>query len=265
MSPTYVPNDSLEQVCFLTAALVETGVYGVYASLFILNFVYTACRREVRDDTRLASKPFFWALIVMFMLVTFHEFLILFRVIRAYGLGLGADGTPLSYLRQYERWDNIAHAALLGIIICFGDALVIYRCYIVWGYKLWVVALPILLFLITVGIALTLDVWFTKPFTSYDNISLIVDFSYPINLAQNVLTTGLITLKILKQYHLSSSTGLVSTNRVSLITVTRIMVESASIYTVELLFLIILYFANSPGQFIVQSALIPSIAFRSSA
>ena len=48
-----------------------------------------------------------------------------FRIIRAYGMALGADGTPLSYLRDYKRWDNLAHAVLLGVIVCFGDALVV--------------------------------------------------------------------------------------------------------------------------------------------
>ena len=96
-------------------------------------------------------------------------------------------------------------------------------------------------------------------FTSFNNISLVIDFGYPINLAQNVLTTSLIIWKILKQFQLSSSTGLVNMNRISLITVTRIMVESALIYTVELTFVIILHFMNSPGQFIVLAALPPSI------
>jgi hypothetical protein len=96
------------------------------------------------------------------------------------------------------------------------------------------------------------------PFTSFENICIALDFLYPVNLAQNVLTTGLITWKILRQHQFSTSIGLVSTDGISLITVTRIMVESALIYTVELIFLIILHFANSPVEFIVQAALFPS-------
>jgi hypothetical protein len=98
-----------------------------------------------------------------------------------------------------------------------------------------------------------------KLFTSYNNISLVVHLSYPINLAQNVLTTSLIIWKILKQFRLSSSTGLVNMNRISLITVMRIMVESALIYTVDLIVLIILYFMNSPVQYVFQAAIMPSI------
>jgi hypothetical protein len=98
-----------------------------------------------------------------------------------------------------------------------------------------------------------------KLFTSYNNISLVVHLSYPINLAQNVLTTSLIIWKILKQFRLSSSTGLVNMNRISLITVMRIMVESALIYTVELIFLIICYYMNSPLQFVFQAATVPTI------
>jgi hypothetical protein len=80
----------------------------------------------------------------MFMVATFHEcefalrnnstppfspksraVLIIFRTVRAYDPNMGPDGTPLSYLRQSKRWDNILHAVLLGVMICFGDALVV--------------------------------------------------------------------------------------------------------------------------------------------
>ncbi|KAJ2918050.1 hypothetical protein MD484_g2358, partial [Candolleomyces efflorescens] len=195
----------------------------------------------------------------MFMLATLHEFLTIFRATRAYALGLGADGSPLSYLRQNKRWDNVIHVFLLGGMITFGDILVIYRCYVVWSYTLGVVALPLLLLVGNIALLLVLNVWLITPPANSDNVFTLIDISYPTNLAQNVLTTGLIAWKIFKQHQFSASTGLVSIDRLSLITVLKIMVESALIYTVELTFLIILHFANSPVQFIVQAALIPSI------
>ena len=45
----------------------------------------------------------------------------------------------------------------------------------------------------------------------------------------------------------------------SLLGVVRIIVESALLYTLEVLVVIILHFANHPLRFVVQAAIVPSI------
>lgn len=83
---------------------------------------------------------------------------------------------------------------------------------------------------------------------------------YPSVFAQNVITTGLIAFKIWSQHRSSASNGVIdASSRLSLIRILRIIVESAAIYTVQLLILLILYPLQSAAQFIVQSAIIPSI------
>ncbi|KAJ2918006.1 hypothetical protein MD484_g2363, partial [Candolleomyces efflorescens] len=216
-------------------------------------------KREVGSVTPVASRVFFWAVILMFVTATFHEFITTYRLLRAYGWIVGPRGTPLSYYRQNLYWDNHAHSAMIGIMIWLGDALVIYRCYIIWGQKLYVVAVPLLLLLIKMGFNITLNVWFGNTFTSYENILPIIEAVYPINFAQNVLTTGLIAYKIFKQHRTSQSIGLNVSHRISLMHVMRIIVESALIYTFELMLLIILSFSKSPLQYVVQAAIIPSV------
>src|SRR4051794_8715820 len=67
---------------------------------------------------------------------------------------------------------------------------------------------------------------------------------YPINLAQNTLTTGLITFKIYQQHRRSSAAG-VRAPGLSLVDIMRIFVESALLYTIECLLLIILSLRKS--------------------
>lgn len=47
--------------------------------------------------------------------------------------------------------------------------------------------------------------------------------------------------------------------RISLIRVARIIVESAMVYTLQLLIIIVLNFRHNNGQYVVQCAIVPSI------
>lgn len=85
----------------------------------------------------------------------------MYRLIRGFGLILGPKGTPLSYYRVSASWDNLTHTVMNAIMIWIADALVIYRCYTIWGssaYQRHVVVLPILLLLSAMGVNITLMV-----------------------------------------------------------------------------------------------------------
>lgn len=76
-----------------------------------------------------------------------------------------------------------------------------------------------------------------------------VNVLYLANLAQNILTTGLIVFKILHQHHISSAAGIRSADsRLRLTHVVRILIESALVYTIQLLILIILCLRRHNAQ-----------------
>ncbi|KAJ3536947.1 hypothetical protein NMY22_g5805 [Coprinellus aureogranulatus] len=276
----YEPNPRLDQVYILAAIWAETLVYGFYVCLFILGMhVLTKpspTANSPRERTSVSSKIFFGALWLMFLNASFHiswscsnsptpypdsecSVVQMYRLIRGYGFILSSDGTPIGYISQVPlQWDGIINPILIGMQIWFGDALAIYRCYIIWGHNLWVVAVPILLALAAMGVNLTLYSWFPKPWTSYHNMVPVINAGYPLAFTQNVLTTGLIAWKIWKQHRMSKKSGLKAAHRVSLLQVIRIIVESAMIYTFQVLSLVILYFLGHPLQFVFQSLTVPT-------
>jgi len=81
-----------------------------------------------------------------------------------------------------------------------------------------------------------------------------MDTIYSLAFVQNTMTTGLIAYRIWVQDR--KSQGVVSSS-LHLITLIRIIVESASIYVLNVLILIILYALNSNGQFVAQEAIVP--------
>lgn len=104
-------------------------------------------------------------------------------------------------------------------------------------------------------------IWFENPlrFSPHSEI-MSLNAIYPLSLAQNVMTTGLITLKIWNQHRNSAASGVIDrSSRLSLLKIVRIIIESAMIYTGQLFVLVILYFANNTFQYVVQNAIVPSL------
>jgi hypothetical protein len=81
-----------------------------------------------------------------------------------------------------------------------------------------------------------------------------MDTIYALAFVQNTMTTGLIAYRIWQQDRRSQ--GLVPSS-LSLIVLIRIIVESALVYVLNVLILIILYALNSNGQFVAQEAIVP--------
>lgn len=106
--------------------------------------------------------------------------------------------------------------------------------------------------------------WLTHPFSvSFMGLIAWMNTVYPVNFVQNILTTGLIAFKILFQHRVSTAAGARRAgSRLRLIHVVRILIESAMMYTVQLLALMVLYFRVHNAQFVVQYAIVPTIGAR---
>ena len=68
---------------------------------------------------------------------------------------------------------------------------------------------------------------------------------FPLSLSQNVLTTGAILYKILRQHRRMNSLSVDSAHSFSsMLTVARLIIESAALYLVAMLLLVIFYFTG---------------------
>jgi hypothetical protein len=80
---------------------------------------------------------------------------------------------------------------------------------------------------------------------------------YPLILAQNALSTGLILWRVWRQHRISKTVGLQVANGISLMEVITILLESASLYTLQLVLLNISEFLGHPIRFIARATLVP--------
>ncbi|TEB21879.1 hypothetical protein FA13DRAFT_1642097, partial [Coprinellus micaceus] len=170
------------------------------------------------------------------------------------------------YLRDLvTTWDSYTNVVIMNILTWLADALVIYRCFIVWERNYWVIVPSSLILLLSFQcVALNcslLLVWFRHPTAlAFSQALPLLNMVYPINITQSLLTTGLITFKIWRQYILSRSAGLYAGGSgTGLLTIIRIIVESAMIFALQQLLLCVLYYVDSPAQYIFHGTMVPSI------
>ncbi|KXN89033.1 hypothetical protein AN958_06384 [Leucoagaricus sp. SymC.cos] len=251
------PSTSLPpEVAHIVAIWCEvTLMAGIYTCLFF-EAGYIMLRK--RKDNIASARVFLITTFLMYILSTAHIILGLYRMLRAY---VWRVEPPAFYFMDFFLWETLAHNAMLCIMTWLGDALVIYRCWVVWNYNYWVIILPLILLTLEFAINTMLLVWYTHSgLASGVDILAWMATIYPLVFAQNIITTGLIAFKIWTQHRTSAANGVVdASSRLSLMHILRIIIESAGIYTIQLLVLLILYPMQHNAQFIVQSAVIPSI------
>jgi hypothetical protein len=102
--------------------------------------------------------------------------------------------------------------------------------------------------------------WFMHPGdrSLAPTVFLFLRMCYPLHLAQNLLTTGLIAYKIWEQHRNSARSGVRAYSGITLIHIFRIVIESAMIYTLQLLVLVVLYCLRHRAMVIFMATLAPS-------
>ncbi|KAG2011877.1 hypothetical protein CC2G_011943 [Coprinopsis cinerea AmutBmut pab1-1] len=195
----------------------------------------------------------------MFILITFHICLNIYSMIHAFAYTL-SPFSAVSHFRDLTNWDSYAFPVVLALLTWIGDILVIFRCFLIWDSNCYVIALPSLLLLGSIVSASVNLHWFRNVESiPFEIVQGFLNATFPLNLAQNLLTTGLIIYKIWDQHRASRRAGIISSSGLSLLDVVRIIIESALIYTTQMLLLTILFAIAHPAHIIVQHALVPSM------
>jgi hypothetical protein len=177
----------------LDAAFIGTvfeGVfYGLYCIVFILYIrLHTSKKRDERNNLIYPLSSLFVLCPAYFLLDFTQQYLYI----------LHTDTTP------NLQWHlNTSTSAIYGFIDFIAQAILIYRCWIVWSQKWIVIVIPSILALISLGTSLALvgelgalgvengnntPAWFTP----------VGDLSFSLSLAVNAIITGLLVFKIAK-------------------------------------------------------------------
>ncbi|KAF5326844.1 hypothetical protein D9619_004237 [Psilocybe cf. subviscida] len=242
-----------------TGLVVEMGFFCAYTCLFMAALPVIASARRLNDARSAKSAWVFLTLsILMYLVAIAHLILSGIRFYKGTFQGFDSGGRVL-YIQNPKNWEFLGLIILVFVQTWLGDALVIYRCYIVWDNNLFLIFVPVCLLLSTFGINCYVLYWMGHPVINSVSSGLLRSV-YPLAFVQNLMTTSLIILRIFLQYQTSKKAGIVDVgSKLTLTRVMRIVIESAAIYTIQLLLLNILYFRDDTFQYVIQAAIIPSI------
>ncbi|KAJ4469978.1 hypothetical protein C8J55DRAFT_537743 [Lentinula edodes] len=237
---------------------MECILYGVY--LVTLVQCIDCLVVEHHDHGIRFRKKINWTMLVVALLLCLFATLDV-----AFGLRHNLDafiyykgqGGAVAELQDISYWVNVMKTADYVAQTFIGDAMLIYRCYIVHG-KNWKIIIPsIILWLggTVCGALLTFTFATLKSAALIDTSQAVpyVDTMISLSLTMNVLTTMLIVWKIWSvDRHTASimSQTTSSASRASrLHRVMRIIVESAALYTISTLIFVITYVAGSNANY----------------
>ncbi|TFK17968.1 hypothetical protein FA15DRAFT_698260 [Coprinopsis marcescibilis] len=249
-----------EQLYKFVSLWLAALFYGLYLLLFV-KAIPAFIRRSKRT---LVSLVFFVSSLYLCVIVTLWSALTLYQFVQAYALEVMKPELPIMFFRDFARWDGISISWLIALCVWAGDALVetqIYRCFLIWGNNYYVILIPFLLLLLSIIINTISLVWLSYPSTfTFDQVHPVFNMVFPVNLTINLLTTGLIVHKLWREHRLSLRTGRSSYfDGLDSLLAMRIIVESASLYTLQQLLLLVLYYCNHPAQLLFHGTVAPTV------
>ncbi|KAI5898409.1 uncharacterized protein SCHCODRAFT_02612001 [Schizophyllum commune H4-8] len=164
-------------------------------------------------------------------------------------------GGPSMFLNDHydDPMDVLGNA---GYIIAnfFADALLLYRCYVVWAKKWWIIVIPGCVFIASTTMSIFLLYQVSQP---TESLWLHVDVGltyFSLSLAVNLLLTLLIVGRLLSLSN-QVTRMLGSQHARTYTSVAALLVESAAPYAVVNLIFIVTYGIGSPGSNVVLPVL----------
>ncbi|KZV65350.1 hypothetical protein PENSPDRAFT_689981 [Peniophora sp. CONT] len=247
-------------VLAIVEVFCETLLYGVYCVLFAMCLHILVFNRK--GELKL---PLVLVSLALFTCITIHEVIDAGRLIWVF--------SNFSTMAEVDTWYsaglthvwNILNNSAYVVETVVSDLFLLYRCYIVWGKKKRVIALPALVFLVGMGAGIALPISLSHfKGSNLVNPSFVqkqenIDTTYfSSTFALNAMCTSLIAYRILKNQGESHPfrTGSEST-RLSKVAV--VVIESGAIYLVSLALLLSTYVRKSTVNYVFLDIVVPTI------
>ncbi|TFK65926.1 hypothetical protein BDN72DRAFT_900284 [Pluteus cervinus] len=237
----------------LVVTWVETIVFGIYTALFFESTLITIKRSDARSAS---ARVFTISTVIMYVIATIHIALALCRTI------IGYVYTPIP--AQHAYWfskapEHLAYFDLTNCMCWMGEFLLIYRCWIIWEKRFIVIIPSVLMFFSGIALGIFINIVWSVPgrILKYPGV---VDAILPLFLAQNVWTTALLAYRLIRQHKQSEASGIRDTpTRTNLYQVGRIMLESAALFTLDLILSIVLHLVGSNIKVVFIELMVPII------
>jgi hypothetical protein len=219
-----------------TGTLIEILEYGIY--LVVFPQCLAVLKRKYHRMSSFTVIYFLATMIMSFILITLHLIVDIIRLYQAFTSRMSVEDYPTKFYANVDTGLNLTKNATWCSVTLLADMLLIYRTWVVWGHRWWIIVVPLLIF----GVDIGMSVWFTwsinraAPGNSVLASAAIVrsKYFYVATLVLNVFCTVVIAFKI---WGISRAVKGVAANSRGPSAMS-IILESAAIYTGVLIILI---------------------------
>ncbi|KAJ7672837.1 hypothetical protein B0H17DRAFT_1083527 [Mycena rosella] len=242
---------------FLAATWLEALIYGCFLCVFCFGVYIQVISTKGRNTH---NQVMFIVSIIMFILATLHVAMNCFRLIRGFSDFRDTPGGPVGYLGNLALWDHVFKDTLYATQSILGDAVAVYRCWILWNKDYRFIIFPSMLLIgstvsgyMVCGLYTSVD-----PTATVFNPRLTdwITTFYSIAVAQNIITTGLMAIRL---WQGEKKSARYRVDKGNLMPVLRILVESAALYLFIEILLLSLYSANYNAQYVLLEIVTPTV------
>ncbi|KAI0313225.1 hypothetical protein OF83DRAFT_1142358 [Amylostereum chailletii] len=217
---------------------LESIFFGAYVVLFLACLKVSWSKRKVSGlNYRMVG-----ASVALFVLITWHEVMDTYRLVTAFSISETTGGADL-YFADISSALGVLKTSIYLAITAVSDLLILYRCFIVWERRMYVVVLPLLLYVADIGVGIA-SVYTSSKGDAHafsTEQERITNAFFSCTLALNALCTGLIAFRIAKSQRQTRATRGDS----NLDQVTVIVVESGAIYVANLVIIVATFSSRS--------------------
>ncbi|KAJ7118540.1 hypothetical protein C8R43DRAFT_1137279 [Mycena crocata] len=242
---------------FIISFWVEGVLYGLFVGIFAISLAVNLGTSKRQTSH---SRAMFIVGIITFILATMHIWINFVRMLQGYVDHSSSVGGPVGYLGVLSRWEHVFKNVIYVTQSLVGDSVVVYRCWVLWNRNFFVVCVPFFMVFgsaVSGYIACSIFAKIKAGSTVFDDsLDAWVKTFYSLAVAQNVITTSLMAWRIASAEKQASPYRL---GRSNLMPILRILVESAALYLIVEVILLVVYTCNSNAQFIVLEAITPVV------
>lgn len=219
----------------LVANFCETLFYGIYLVTFCYCIPTLFMKGTKAEERWLQPYEIHWVMVgiacTLFVVCAFDVFIGF-----AHNMGvLSTANDPIKAFLTVPSWINTARTINQIVVLAVGDFLLIYRCWIVFSRRRWVIVPSSLLYIGSISVACRLIAYKASIQTNEDrpNINHWWSALFAITAMQNILSAGLLIWRIWSvERQIEKNLGEYGSRHPRRLTkVIRVIAESGAIYT----------------------------------
>ncbi|KIK51359.1 hypothetical protein GYMLUDRAFT_78233 [Collybiopsis luxurians FD-317 M1] len=224
-------------------AIFSATMYGHFSPTF--NNTRTRVARHTNTMIGISS--------LMFVIATMHLALNAARTVAGYVDHGLTPGGPVAFIAPLRPWDHVLKDTLYATQESLGSTAAIYRCWVLWNRNWKVIVIPVALLVVEIVAGyMVCGLYVTSSSTTsiFDPqlITWITTF-YSFAVGLNIVTTSLMSYRIWSTHRQSSAYK--ANNNSRLLSILRILIESAALQLIVEIVLLALYCSDINAQFIL--------------